>query len=268
MRIAGFQVNSLESYLTLFFNGVPYALGLITILGTHELGHYLTARFYKIRSTLPYFIPIPYFLGTFGAFIKMGSPVPHRKALFDVSIAGPLAGFMMTIPLLIWGLAHSEIVALPEKTGMLNPNALNPQYSILLALLSKLALGSELTAKSAIDLHPVAVAGFLGLIVTALNLMPVGQLDGGHIVHAMFGQRTAVFIGQIARLLLLMLSFIREEFLLWAIILLFVPLIDEPALNDVTELDNKRDFMGLMSMALLLLIILPLPQFLARLLQI
>jgi membrane-associated protease RseP (regulator of RpoE activity) len=268
LRIAGFQVNSLESYLTLFFNGVPYALGLITILGTHELGHYLTARFYKIRSTLPYFIPIPYFLGTFGAFIKMGSPVPHRKALFDVSIAGPLAGFMMTIPLLIWGLAHSEIVALPEKTGMLNPNALNPQYSILLALLSKLALGSELTAKSAIDLHPVAVAGFLGLIVTALNLMPVGQLDGGHIVHAMFGQRTAVFIGQIARLLLLMLSFIREEFLLWAIILLFVPLIDEPALNDVTELDNKRDFMGLMSMALLLLIILPLPQFLARLLQI
>lgn len=268
LRIAGFQVNSLESYLTLFFHGVPYALGLMTILGTHELGHYLTAKFYKIRSTLPYFIPIPYFLGTFGAFIKMGSPVPHRKALFDVSIAGPLAGFMMTIPLLIWGLAHSEIVALPEKTGMLNPNALNPQYSILLALLSKLALGSELTAKSAIDLHPVAVAGFLGLIVTALNLMPVGQLDGGHIVHAMFGQRTAVFIGKIARLLLLMLSFIREEFLLWATILLFVPLIDEPALNDVTELDNKRDFMGLMSMALLLLIILPLPQFLARLLQI
>ncbi|MDD1429169.1 site-2 protease family protein, partial [Dolichospermum sp. ST_sed9] len=127
---------------------------------------------------------------------------------------------------------------------------------------------SELTAKSAIDLHPVAVAGFLGLIVTALNLMPVGQLDGGHIVHAMFGQRTAVIIGQIARLLLLMLSFIREEFLLWAIILLFVPLVDEPALNDVTELDNKRDFLGLISMALLLLIVLPLPQFLAHLLHI
>ncbi len=268
LRIAGFNVTQLESDFTLFFQGLPYALGLMTILGTHELGHYLTARFYKIRSTLPYFIPVPFFLGTFGAFIKMRSPMPHRKALFDVSIAGPLAGFIITIPLLLWGLAHSEIVALPEKTGMLNPNALNPKYSILLALLAKLALGSELTVKSAIDLHPIAVAGFLGLIVTALNLMPVGQLDGGHIVHAMFGQRTAVFIGQIARLLLLILSFIREEFLLWAIILLFVPLIDEPALNDVTELDNKRDFMGLMSMALLLLIVLPLPQFLARLLQI
>ncbi len=268
LKIAGFNITQLESDFTLFFQGLPYALGLMTILGTHELGHYLTARFYKIRATLPYFIPIPFFLGTFGAFIKMQSPIPHRKALFDVSIAGPLAGFIVTIPLLIWGLAHSEIVALPEKTGMLNPNALNPKYSVLLALLAKLALGSELTAKSAIDLHPVAVAGFLGLIVTALNLMPVGQLDGGHIVHAMFGQRTAVFIGQIARLLLLMLSFIREEFLLWAIILLFVPLVDEPALNDVTELDNKRDFLGLISMALLLLIVLPLPQFLANLLHI
>ncbi len=268
LRIAGFQVTQLESDFTLFFQGLPYALGLMSILGTHELGHYLTARFYKIRSTLPYFIPVPFFLGTFGAFIKIRSPMPHRKALFDVSIAGPLAGFIVTIPLLLWGLAHSQVVALPEKTGMLNPNALNPQYSILFALLSKLALGSELTVKSALDLHPVAVAGFLGLIVTALNLMPVGQLDGGHIVHAMFGQRTAVVIGQISRLLLLMLSFIREEFLFWAIILLFVPLIDEPALNDVTELDNKRDFLGLMSMALLLLIVLPLPQFLANLLHI
>ncbi len=90
-----------------------------------------------------------------------------------------------------------------KKSDTLNPDALNPTYSILLALLSKLALGSHLTPKSAIDLHPVAVAGFLGLIVTALNLMPVGQLDGGHIVHAMFGQRTAIVIGQIARLLLL-----------------------------------------------------------------
>ncbi|MFM6316662.1 MAG: site-2 protease family protein [Dolichospermum sp.] len=268
LRIAGFQVAQLESDLTLFFRGLPYALGLMTILATHELGHYLTAKFYKIRATLPYFIPVPFFLGTFGAFITMRSPIPHRKALFDVSIAGPLAGFIVTVPLLLWGLANSEIVALPEKDAILNPNALNPKYSILLALFCKLALGSELTVKSAIDLHPVAVAGFLGLIVTALNLMPVGQLDGGHIVHAMFGQRTAVMIGQIARLSLLILALIREEFLLWAIILLFIPLSDEPALNDVTELDNKRDFIGLMSMVLLLLIVLPLPQFLANLLQI
>jgi membrane-associated protease RseP (regulator of RpoE activity) len=267
-QIAGVEPTQIKTDFSLIFNGLPYALGLITILGIHELGHYFTARFHKIRSTLPYFIPVPFFLGTFGAFIQMRSPIPNRKALFDVSIAGPIAGFVATLPLLLWGLANSEVVPISEKTGLLNPNALNPKYSILLALLSKIALGSELTTKSALDLHPVAVAGFLGLIVTALNLMPVGQLDGGHIVHAMFGQRTAVVIGQISRLFLLILSFIRQEFLLWAILLLFIPLVDEPALNDVTELDNKRDVLGLLAIALLLLIVLPLPEALARVLQI
>ncbi|GBE94140.1 peptidase M50 [Nostoc cycadae WK-1] len=267
-RIAGVDLTTLKADPNIFLEGLPYSLGLITILGIHELGHYLTAKFYKIRSTLPYFIPMPFFLGTFGAFIQMRSPIPHRKALFDVSIAGPIAGFFATLPFLMWGLAHSEIVPLTDKTGILNPDALNPKYSILLALLSKVALGSQLTAKSAIDLHPLAVAGFLGLIVTALNLMPVGQLDGGHIVHAMFGQRTAIVIGQIARLLLLLLSLVQSEFFVWAIILLFMPLIDEPALNDVTELDNGRDILGLMAMALLIIIILPLPQAIANLLQI
>jgi membrane-associated protease RseP (regulator of RpoE activity) len=260
--------QSILSNPSVLLSGLPYALGLMTILGIHELGHYLTARFYKIRSTLPYFIPMPIFLGTFGAFIQMRSPIPNRKALFDVSIMGPIAGFIATLPIIIWGLAHSDIVTLNDKTGLLNPEALNPKYSILLALLAKLALGSALTSKSAIDLHPVAVAGFLGLIVTALNLMPVGQLDGGHIVHAMFGQRTAMVIGQIARLLLLLLSLVQAEFFFWAMILLFIPLIDEPALNDVTELDNKRDILGLLTMALLLIIVLPLPQAIANWLQI
>lgn len=277
VKIAGvslppiWEIGSLFKVLSnpdVLFKGLPYALGLMSILGIHELGHYLTAKFYKIRSTLPYFIPVPFFLGTFGAFIQMRSPIPNRKALFDISIAGPIAGFVVTLPLLIWGLAHSDLVSLTEKTRLLNPDALNPKYSILLALLSKLALGSQLTAKSALDLHPVAVAGFLGLIVTALNLMPVGQLDGGHIIHAMFGQRTAIIIGQIARLLLLLLSLVREEFLLWAIILLFMPLIDEPALNDVSELDNGRDILGLLAMALLIVIIMPLPQAIANFLQI
>ena len=267
-QIAGIKLTQLNSDFTLIVDGLPYALGLISILGIHELGHYFTAKFHKIKSTLPYFIPVPFFLGTFGAFIKMQSPIPNRKALFDISIAGPIAGFLATLPLLIWGLNNSEVVQINEETGLLNPNALNPTYSILLALLSKLALGSQLTTNSALDLHPIAIAGLLGLILTALNLMPVGQLDGGHIVHAMFGQRSAIVIGQIARFLLLILSLIRQEFLLWAIILFLIPLIDEPALNDVSELDNKRDFLGLMSIALLLLIILPLPDFVARILQI
>lgn len=267
-RIAGVETKQLQSDLSLLLQGLPYAIGLITILGIHELGHYFTARFYKIRATLPYFIPMPFLLGTFGAFIQMRSPVAHRKALFDVSIAGPLAGFIATLPIMIWGLAHSQVIPLPEKTDVFDPDALDPHNSILLALLSKLALGSQLSANNAIDLHPLAVAGFLGLIVTALNLMPVGQLDGGHIVHAMFGQKTAIVIGQVSRLLLLLLSLVQPEYFIWAIILLFIPLIDEPALNDVTQLDNGRDILGLMAMTLLIVIILPLPQAIARLLQI
>ena len=202
---------------------------------------------------------MPFFLGTFGAFIQMRSPVPNRKALFDVSLAGPLAGFVVSLPFLIWGLSLSEVVPLTETSGLLTIESLNPRFSLFLSLLSKLALGSQLTPQMGIELHPIAFAGYIGIIVTALNLMPVGQLDGGHIVHAMLGQRNAVIIGQIARLLMLVLAFTQKAFLIWAIILLFMPVVDEPALNDVTELDNKRDFLGVLSLILLVSILLPVP---------
>jgi len=113
-------------------------------------------------------------------------------------------------------------------------------------------------------LHPVAIAGYLGLIVTAFNLIPVGQLDGGHIVHAMFGQRASMAIGQFARLCMLLLSFLEPGLLLWAIILFLMPLNDEPALNDVSELDDWRDFVGLVAIGLLLIILLPAPRILVQ----
>lgn len=255
--------------------GLPYAMAIMAILGIHELGHYLTARRYRIQATLPYFIPvIPMSLfpfGTFGAFIQIRSPIPNRKALFDIGIAGPLCGFIIALPLLLWGLAHSDLVPLPAKPNMFNFQAFDPSFSILLALLSKLAIGSNLTAETAVRLHPVAVAGCLGMVVTAFNLMPVGQLDGGHIIHAMFGQRSGAAIGQIARVLLLVLSFAQPQLpylMVWAIILFLVPATDEPALNDVTDLDNRRDLWGILTMALLLLIILPVPTFLGQWLNI
>jgi membrane-associated protease RseP (regulator of RpoE activity) len=263
VSISGAITEDVEITLPLLLSGLPYALALMAILGMHELAHYLTARLYRIRATLPYFIPIPpasfFPFGTFGAFIQMRSPVPHRKALFDVGIAGPMAGFVVTIPLLLWGLANSTPVALTEDSGILNVTSFQPSL-LLLALLSKLALGSSLTATTALRLHPVAVAGCLGLLVTALNLVPVGQLDGGHIVHAMFGQRVGAVIGQVARLLVLALSFVQQEFFLWAILLFFIPVVDEPALNDVSELDNQRDWWGLVALGLLVSIILPVPQ--------
>ena len=267
-EIAGFPREQLQSNPALLLQGLPYAIALMAILSTHELGHYLVAIYYKMRTTLPYFIPIPFFLGTFGAFISMRSPVPNRKALFDVAIAGPLAGLVVTIPVLLWGLAHSGVVPLSDASGMLNLESLDPRFSFLLTLLSKLGLGSEFTKEMAIKLHPVAVAGYVGLIVTAFNLIPVGQLDGGHIVHAMFGQKTGAAIGQITRILILLLGIVEKDLLLWAIILILMPVADEPALNDVSELNNWRDLAGLVTLAILVVILLPVPGTIAGLLQI
>ncbi|MEB3338717.1 MAG: site-2 protease family protein [Leptolyngbyaceae bacterium] len=266
IELAGVSAEALRANSNLWLTGLPYALSLVTILGVHELGHYFTARFYKMRAALPYFIPVPFFLGTFGAFTQIRSPVPNRKALFDLSISGPLAGLVVTLPLLMVGLALSQVVPLPAKATSLDFNAFNPSVSLLVMLLSKVVLGGALTLDSAIKLHPVAIAGCLGLIVTALNLMPVGQLDGGRIVHAMFGQRTGAAIGQVSRLLVLALSLVQPELLIWAILLFFMPILNEPTLNDVSELDNQRDLWGLLVLGLLLVIILPAPRFLTQVL--
>ena len=253
----------------LFWQGLPYSLCLMLIFGVHEFSHYFLAVYYRTPSTLPYFMPIPFFIGTFGAFSSIKSPLPHRKALFDRAIAGPLAGFLVTIPVLIWGLALSNIVNIGEEsTSIFNFQALDPRFSCLLAILSKITLGSQFVPGKAISLHPVAIAGYIGLIYTALNLIPIGQLDGGNIVHGMFGQGKAFIVGQITRLLMFVFAFLRPEYLFLAIVLFFMPLADQPALNDVTELDNRRDFLGLMSLILLVSILLPLPPTIAQWLKI
>ncbi|PSB00993.1 site-2 protease family protein [Merismopedia glauca CCAP 1448/3] len=261
---SGIEINGIadkiQSKPELIAQGFLYSLPLLLILGIHELGHYFSAKFYQMKVTLPLFFPVPFFLGTFGAFIQMRSPAPNRKALFDVSIAGPLAGLAITLPVIWFGLQQSLAIPLSEKSGILNFDSFNPRFSLLVTLLSKFCLGSQLTSQMAIDLHPIAVAGYIGILVTALNLMPVGQLDGGHIVHAMFGQKAAAGIGQIARILMLLLGFAQQELLLWALLLLFMPISDEPALNDVSELDNRRDFLGLISLIILASILIPVPE--------
>ena len=245
--------------------GLPYALGLLAFLGIHELGHYFMARRYRVRTSLPYFIPLPptaiFPIGTLGAVIQSRSPYPNRKALFDVSIAGPLAGLVAAVPIAIWGLAHSMPVALTETSSLLNFESFDPSRSLLILLLTKLSVGKALVAGHGLNLHPLAIAGCLGILFTALNLTPVGQLDGGHVVHAMFGQRGGAIIGQISRLLILGLILIQQkELLLWGAFLFLIPSVDEPALNDLSELNNGRDFLGLAALALLIAIVLPAPQ--------
>ena len=166
----------------------------------------------------------------------------------------------MTLPCLWWGLHQSLVIERSDLSSLLNFESVDPWRSILLALVSRLALGDSLSNDVALQLHPVAIAGYLGLVITALNLMPVGQLDGGHIVHAMFGQRIGAIVGQVTRLFMLILSITQPDLLLWALLLLFMPVVDEPALNDVSELNNGRDLLGFLCLLLLLLIVLPAPQ--------
>ncbi|HEY9772100.1 MAG TPA: site-2 protease family protein [Coleofasciculaceae cyanobacterium] len=252
--------------------GFTYSLPLLLIIALQKFSHYFVAAYYEIRTTLPYFIPFPFLLdsfslGTLGAIVQRRTPIPHRKALFDTAVVGSLSGLLVIIPALIWGLSLSKVVPLEESSAF-NIQAQDPRLSFFLSLLAKLALGSALTTEMGIQLHPLATAGCVGLFITAINLMPIGQLDGGHIVHAVFGQKTAIAVGQVARILALLFALIHPYFWVWTIIMWLIPLIDQPALNDVTELDNKRDFGGLIALALLILIVLPLPSALGNLLNI
>lgn len=262
--IDGTPSRELLTDISSLIQGLTYSLPLLLIIAVQKFSHYFVAGYYQIRTTLPYFIPFPFLLdsfslGTLGAIVQRRSPIPHRKALFDTAAVGCFAGLLFIVPTLIWGFSLSQAVPLEESSAF-DIQAQDPRLSFLLSLLAKLALGSALTADMGIDLHPLAIAGCVGLFITAINLMPIGQLDGGHIVHAVFGQKTAVAVGQVTRLLALLFALIHPYFWVWTILLWLIPLVDRPALNDVTELDNKRDFLGLLTLALLIVIILPLPE--------
>jgi membrane-associated protease RseP (regulator of RpoE activity) len=263
VTIDGTSTEKLLSNPNLLLQGLSYSLPLLLIIGVQKFSHFFVALAYKIRVTLPYFIPFPFLLdnfslGTLGAILQRKSPIPHRKALFDVAMISSISSLLIIVPVLIWGLSLSSVAPL-ESSSTFNLQAQDPRLSFFLSLLAKLALGSSLTPGMGIQLHPLAVAGCVGLFITAINLMPIGQLDGGHIVHAVFGQKMAIAIGQITRILALLFALIHPYFWIWTIILWLIPLIDQPALNDVTELDNGRDFLGLLVLALLIIIVLPLP---------
>jgi membrane-associated protease RseP (regulator of RpoE activity) len=243
-----------------FAVGLPYSLALMLILGAHELGHYFTARKHGIRVTPPFFIPIPFALGTFGAFIKIKSLSPDRRALFDVAVAGPLTGLVFAIPALVVGLRYSQVIPGHVQTFM-GSTGVNVDSSVLLACLAKLSLGTSVLEGDHLLLHPLAFAGWLGLIVTALNLLPIGQLDGGHMSHALFGSRNAHGLSMVALGALFLLAlFVWPGLMFWAFIVFFVAgTHDMPAANDVTPVGLPRRALGYFSFLLLLLIIVPVP---------
>lgn len=234
--------------------GLPFAVTLLSILGVHELGHYFTARRYGITVTLPYFIPAPFGLGTFGAFIKMKSPVTDRRALFDVGIAGPLAGLCVALPAIVVGLSWSELI--PE--GLTGHGGIVLGTPLLFSLLQWLTLGS-IPQGADVLLHPVAFAGWIGLFVTALNLLPIGQLDGGHMTYALVGRHhRKVAVVTLFALLGMGVAF-WPGWLFWASLALILGLKHPPPLNDLTPLDERRRLVGFGSLLLLLSLITPSP---------
>ncbi|CAG0930999.1 hypothetical protein TFLX_01952 [Thermoflexales bacterium] len=242
--------------------GVPYALTLLTILGVHEMGHYVLAKLHKADVTLPYFIPMPIGLGTMGAVIRLKSPIKNRRQLFDIGVAGPLAGLAVAIPFLIIGLSLSPV----EFIGQPVPGA-QEGNSILYAVLKFITKGQWLPGGGYdVVINAIAFPAWFGLIVTMINLLPIGQLDGGHIIYALFGRaqwKVAVVAAIILLGLGMYLAFTTGQFLnvwlLWAILVQVFGLRHPPPLDDLTPLDRKRKLIGWATIVIFFLIFTPLP---------
>ncbi len=256
----------------ILLQGWPFALGLLSILTAHEFGHYFAARFHKVAVTLPYFIPMPLGFGTLGAFIQLREPVRDRRQLFDIGVGGPLAGLVLAVPIFMLGLsmAHTEIV--PPTPGMTyfgnSLFTLGAQFLVFGKWLPN-AAGEDVVV------NQVLLAGWIGLLVTALNLLPVGQLDGGHTVFAMFGEKARTFnliaVALLAASAVAGLAVVQQfapwlapvgytGWFIWLILIFFVigPF-HPPALDDVTELDGRRKALGFVMILIFVLTFLPAP---------
>lgn len=254
--------------------GLPFAATLLGILGAHEFGHYFAARYHNVAVTLPYFIPLPLPpFGTMGAFIQLKEPVPDRRRLFDIGVAGPLAGLVLAVPLLFFGLSTS-----PMQVPVLSEGSWLEGNSILY-LFAKfwtfgLLLPNPVTGQDVL-MNQVTTAAWAGLLVTALNLLPVGQLDGGHTVFALFGEKARyinrVTIGILAVLGVAGIPMVQEFLprLVWVgwmgwffwMMLIFAVIgpYHPPALDDVTELDRRRRWIGYAIIIIFILIFVPVP---------
>jgi membrane-associated protease RseP (regulator of RpoE activity) len=254
--LAPHLVLFLLTILSTFIIGGPvYSLAILSILVAHEMGHYLVSRKYGVPSSLPYFIPFPLPpFGTLGAVIRTKGTIPHRKALFDIGSAGPLCGLALAIPAVVIGFLLSEVVdvsKLPEQTTSLG-------NSPLLSLLQRLVLG-DLPPSTDVVLHPIGYAGWVGLFITSLNLLPTGQLDGGHIIYALFGRHSKI-IFRLTLVAITLISLIYNVgWLLLVIILLFIGYKHPPPLDDITPLDWRRKAAGVLAFVIFFIAFTPIP---------
>jgi len=237
----------------LLVKGLPFSLTLLGILLVHEFSHYFTSRKHGVDSSLPYFIPAPTLFGTLGAFITMKSRITTRNALMDIGSSGPIAGFLVSVVAAMIGLVLSNIqtVSSPGETIILGD-------SLLFFLLTKLVIGS-VPVGADVYLHPVAFAGWTGLFVTSLNLIPVGQLDGGHIAYAILGERHRLISRILIGVLLILGIFLFAGWLVWAVLLFFLGSKHPPILYPGIPLDPARRAVGIIALVIFILTFIPVP---------
>ena len=237
---------------TALIAGFPFAISLMTILLVHELGHYFACKQHHIRASYPYFIPAPTLIGTLGAFILIRSPIRSRRALFDVGASGPLIGFAAAIPILLYGVAHSRIV---PSLASSDTDIIFGTPLILRLLALKFFPGAD---PLTILLHPLGRAAWVGLFATALNLLPVGQLDGGHILRS-FSPRLHRWIGWLVPAILLALGFRWQGWYMWAAILLALGFLRIPPIYDQQPLDSPRIVLAIITLLVMILCFMPVP---------
>ena len=235
----------MRSHPAILLEGLPFSLTLLTILLAHELGHYITCLRHGINASLPYFLPAPTLIGTFGAFIRIRSPIYTRRALFDVGVAGPIAGFAFVVPALVVGLLLSRVLPGAGTHG---------DFIFGTPLLLRLLEGVFFPGVSAADisLHPVARAAWVGILATALNLLPIGQLDGGHILYSFFGERHKLLSRMGVAALVPMGVFYYWGWLGWAVVLGFFGL-RHPVICDTAELGSTRVWLGWFALVMFIL---------------
>jgi membrane-associated protease RseP (regulator of RpoE activity) len=238
---------------SVLLNGVPFSFAIMTILLGHEMGHYLTCRYYGIDATLPYFIPAPTLVGTMGAFIRIKSPIQHRAALLEVGIAGPIVGFVLAIPALIIALAKSGYIesgAAGMGIGLGEPLIFKAMEAIM---------GKTPPPGMTINLHPIGIAAWFGFFATALNLLPVGQLDGGHVSYALFSPIHKRISQALLYTLIPLGLFYWQGWLLWTTVLLIIGLRHPATLDDSAPLSPRHTLLGWIALTMFVLCFTPMP---------
>ena len=244
-----------------FWRGWPFALSLLSILLAHEMGHYLVSRRNRVAASLPYFIPLPIpdflgnVLGTLGAVIRMKGSIPNRRVMLDIGIAGPLSGLVVAIPVLVLGLSLSHVEPLPVD------QAYSMEGNSLLYLLIKFAMFGRWLPSNGVDvfIHPVAFAGWAGLLVTSLNLIPAGQLDGGHILYSLVGERAQALRWPIVLGLAALGLLVWPGWFLWAGLVFFLGGGHPPPLDSLTKLDAGRKAVAVLGLIVFVLTFTPQP---------